>query len=226
MAEFELRPVLIGRRFRRLFLAGYIRRGLSRAGGVGAGRCAAERLRAPRPVGPRGPGVPALLVPVSVLAPVFPSSSPKPSSLKPWSPSVGLIARARPWFPRRRVPVLVPSALVHVRRVCRPGPGPLTLRRAEGSAAGSPLSLAPTSGWPAVLYPPPSFHPLGAPSCPAVDSRLHPRLSPSFPPPFRSIIPLYLPRFHLHPPPALCPPPSPFHPPLSPGGTCDPGVGG
>ena len=148
LAEFELRPVLIGRRFRRLFLAGYIRRGPSRAGGVGAGRCAAERLRAPRPAGPRGPGVPALPAPVSVPAPVFPSSSPQL-----WSPSVGPIARSRPWFPRRPVPVpvLVPSALVHVRRVGRPGPGPLTLRRAEGSAAGFTLSLPPTSGWPAVL---------------------------------------------------------------------------
>ena len=84
----------------------------------------------------------ATLSTLQMPAPVFPSSSPQP-----WSSSVGPIARARPWFPRRPVPVLVPSALVHVRRrVGRPGPGPLTLRRAEGSAAGSTLSLPPTSG--------------------------------------------------------------------------------
>ena len=46
LAEFELRPALIGSRFRRLFLAGYIRRGPPHAGGVGAGRCAAECLSA------------------------------------------------------------------------------------------------------------------------------------------------------------------------------------
>lgn len=89
-------------------------------------------------------------------------------------------AWARPWFPLSSCPRPVPSALVHVRRVCRLGLGPLTLRRAEGSAL-SPLSPALTrAGRPFSIPLRPSISrcPLLPP---AVDSRLHPRLSPSFP---------------------------------------------
>ncbi|XP_057355326.1 uncharacterized protein LOC130683084 [Manis pentadactyla] len=54
LAQFELQAVLIGEPSRRLFLAGYIRRWPPRAGGVGAVRCAAERLSSLVAGGERG----------------------------------------------------------------------------------------------------------------------------------------------------------------------------
>lgn len=86
LAQFELRAALIGRRPRRLFLAGYLRPGPPRAGGVGAGRCAAERLSAPA-AGPREP---------------VPSSSQSRPRHPGRSPIIlALITQARPGYPVR-----------------------------------------------------------------------------------------------------------------------------
>lgn len=86
LAQFELRAALIGRRPRRLFLAGYLRHGPPRAGGVGAGRCAAERLSAPA-AGPREP-VPSS----SQSRPRHPGRSPI---------FLALVTQARPGYPVR-----------------------------------------------------------------------------------------------------------------------------
>lgn len=95
LAQFELRAALIGGRPRRLFLAGYLRRGPPRAGGVGARRCAAERLSAPaarprvRP--PRSPRPSSL--PPSVRPP------PTPARLRFLRPGAAALLRAAPGPP-------------------------------------------------------------------------------------------------------------------------------
>lgn len=164
--EFELRPVLIGGGFAGYFSRVYKARAVSRRRSrswecaAEEAACAAARLVRARGLCPcpsrrsgPGPGLP----------------SPRPRSPRPRSPgprpSGSSPGPAR--FPRRRVPVLVPSALVHVRRVCRPGPGPLTLRRAEERGwVSSVPSLRPRAGHafsiPSVLLP------LGAPSLPSL----------------------------------------------------------
>lgn len=56
IGPIRTRPVLIGKTSRRLFLAGYIWRGLRRAEGVGAGRCTAERRKSAAGAGGTWPG--------------------------------------------------------------------------------------------------------------------------------------------------------------------------
>lgn len=208
LAEFELRPAVIGRRFRRLFLAGYIRREPPHAGGVGAGRCAAERLSAllpgrgsrvflpvPSPVpGPRTPVVP---VPVPIPTTRAGPRKPRPSSLRPVT----------------RVQSPAPGPAVQCAAAWLRGDGPGPLCTSLRPRAGLPFSgpIRPSIPLCPPFRPPvfPVFRPLLFPLCPS----LFPLLPTLFSPPYTL-------RSHLFPLSHSIP----ICPPQFSGGTCDPVV--
>lgn len=136
MAQFELRAALIGGRPRRLFLAGYLRRGPTRAGGVGARRCAAERLSAPaarprvRP--PRSPSPPSR---PGRPGPVPPARTPAPAPSRAAQCAAG---GPVPAGPRAPCPCLPLSGLLQPRR---------------GSASSAPALLRSSVRPPGLLRP-------------------------------------------------------------------------
>lgn len=136
LAQFELRAALIGGRPRRLFLAGYLRRGPPRAGGVGARRCAAERLSAPaarprvRP--PRSPSPPSR---PGRPGPVPPARTPAPAPSRAAQCAAG---GPVPAGPRAPCPCLPLSGL---------------LQRRCGSASSAPALLRSSVRPPGLLRP-------------------------------------------------------------------------
>lgn len=136
---------MIGRRPRRLFLAGYLRRGSTHAGGVGAGRCAAERFSAPA-AGPRE------MVPLSsVSIPYHPSRLPPTQAPVTQDRSAWAGPVTRTPFPKRPCPVTRfpspasrPAALCAAAGLRGPGRVPVTGSSLYPSSV-SPVHPLPTS---------------------------------------------------------------------------------